>query len=70
MRRTITLLMILGGFALMVVSYFFLATPWGSSEVSDSNPRVSFAATLFVVGVVSVFLSAVVYELLPDRRKR
>ena len=70
MRRTITVVMILGGLALMVVSYFFLATPWGSSQVSDNNPRVPFAATLFVVGVVSVFLSAVVYELLPDRRKR
>lgn len=70
MRRTITVVMILGGLALMVLSYFFLATPWGSSRVSDSNPRVPFAATLFVVGVVAVFLSAVLYELLPDRRKR
>lgn len=70
MRRTITVAMILGGLALMVVSYFFLATPWGSSQVSDSNPRVSFGATLFVVGVVSVFAAAIVYELLPDRRKR
>ena len=70
MRRTITVALILGGIALMVVSYFFLATPWGSSQVSDSNPRVSFAPTLFVLGVVSVFLAAVVYELLPDRRKR
>lgn len=69
MRRTITLLMVLGGLVLMVVSFFFLAAPWGATAVENSNPRVQFAPALFVLGVLLVFLSAVVYELIPDRRK-
>lgn len=70
MRRTITVLMILGGMVLMVVSFFFLAAPWGATAVENSNPRMQFAPALFVLGVLLVFLSAVVYELLPDRPKR
>jgi prepilin signal peptidase PulO-like enzyme (type II secretory pathway) len=70
MRRTVTLIMILGGIAAMVVSYFVLSAPWGASDVTHSNPRVPFAPVLFLAGIMSVFLSAVVYELLPDRRKR
>jgi ABC-type antimicrobial peptide transport system permease subunit len=70
MRRTTTLLMILGGIVLMVVSFFLLAAPWGATTVENSNPRMQFAPALFVLGVLLVFLSAVVYELLPDRRKR
>ncbi len=70
MRRTITLLMILGGIALMAVSYFFLAAPWGSSAAKYSNPRMQFAPLLFVLGVMSVFVSAVVYEVMPDRDRR
>ena len=70
MRRTFTLVMILRGLALMVVSYFFLAAPWGATDVKYSNPRVQFAPALFVLGVLLVFLSAVVYELFRGRRKR
>lgn len=67
MRRTLVWSMIVGGLVLMAVSYFVLAAPWGADSVDNSNPRVPFAAFLFVIGVMSVFLSAVVYELLPDR---
>ncbi|HLF41171.1 MAG TPA: hypothetical protein VI854_06820 [Acidimicrobiia bacterium] len=70
MRRRLTWLSILGGMALMIVSYFFLAAPWGAGAAEDSNPRFSFAPALFVVGVVLLFGSAVVYELLPDRREQ
>ncbi|MBI2169602.1 MAG: hypothetical protein HYU28_08910 [Actinobacteria bacterium] len=70
MRKTLTTLMILGGLVLMVVSYFFLAAPWGADSVEHSDPKFGFAPTLFVVGVMSAFLSAVVYELLPDRRHK
>jgi hypothetical protein len=66
----ITAVMIVGGLALMVVSYFFLAAPWGTTAARYSNPRLQFAPALFVLGVMSLFGSAVVYELLPDRRKR
>jgi len=68
MRRTLTLVFVLGGFALQAISYFFLAAPLGA-QVNEafSNPRVPFAALLFVLGVMAVFLAAVVYELLPER---
>jgi uncharacterized BrkB/YihY/UPF0761 family membrane protein len=69
MRRPLTWLAILGGMALMVVSYFFLAAPWGADAAGDSNPRFSFAPALFVVGVILVFGSAVLYEVLPDRKR-
>ncbi|MFQ5803691.1 MAG: hypothetical protein ACE5JQ_12410 [Candidatus Methylomirabilales bacterium] len=68
MRKAITLLMIGGGFALQAVSYFFLAAPLGIPvNETFSNPRVPFAAGLFVLGVMLVFVAAVVYELLPER---
>ncbi|MFQ5811705.1 MAG: hypothetical protein ACE5I2_00710 [Anaerolineae bacterium] len=67
-RRTVTLAMLIGGVVLMVVSYFFLAAPWGlsPSSVDHSNPRVPFAPTIFILGVILVFLAAVVYEILPE----
>lgn len=68
MRRTITVVMIVGGLALMALSYFVWAAPWGTETVANSNPRVPFAPLLFVLGVMLAFGSAVVYELLPDRQ--
>jgi len=67
MRKTITLSMVVGGFALQAVSYFFLAAPLGIPvNESFSNPRVPFGAGFFVLGVMLVFVAAVVYELLPE----
>lgn len=68
MRKIITSLMVILGFALQVVSFFYLSAPLGpiTSEVS-SNPRIPFAPVIFIIGVGSVFLAAVVFELLPDR---
>jgi hypothetical protein len=57
------------GLVLMAVSYFFLAAPWGASGVRNSNPRLQFAPAIFVVGVMLVFGSALLYELLPGRRR-
>lgn len=70
MRRTITIVMIVGGVAAMAVSYFVLSAPWGASGVDNSDPRVQFAPVLFLIGIVSLFLAAVAYEVLPDRRDR
>lgn len=67
MRRTVAVLMIAGGIALALVSYFFLSAPWGAKSVANSNPRLAFAPTLLVLGIMIAFLSAVVYELLPER---
>lgn len=70
MRSFWTLLLIIGGFALQLVSFFFLAAPLGIPvDESFSNPRVPFAAALFVTGVVMVFTAALVYELLPEGRE-
>ena len=63
-RKVLPLAMIIGGVTLMAISYFFLTAPWG-----QPNPRLQFAPLLLVIGVVTAFLSAVVYELLPDREE-
>jgi len=71
MRGTIALLMIAGGFLVQAVSYLFLAAPLGTpTSPAFSDPRLPFAPALFIAGVVLVFLAAVVYELLPERRQR
>lgn len=68
MRKTLTALLVVGGFLLQGVSYFYLAAPLGvPTSEAFSNPRVPFAAGLFVLGVMLVFFAAVVYELLPER---
>ena len=70
MRKTTTILMVALGFVLQAVSYFALAAPLGiPTDVSFSNPRVPFAPVIFILGVMLVFLSAVVYELMPEEKK-
>ncbi len=66
MRKAMFLLTLLGGLALAVTG-FMLSAPLGAttSEVI-SDPKLPFAPTLFVVGIMLLFLSAVVYELFPD----
>jgi uncharacterized membrane protein len=71
MRTTVSLLMIVLGFTLQVVSYFFLAAPIGQpTSPAYSNPRLPFAPLLFIVGIALVFLAAVVYELMPDKKSQ
>ena len=69
MNRTIAAFaMVVLGFIIQGVSFFFLAAPLGTpTNESFSNPRVPFAPLIFIVGVMIVFLAAVVYELLPDK---
>ncbi len=68
MRRTITIVLVVAGLALMVVG-FLAAAPWGTSVVADSNPVFVGAPTLFIVGIASIVVAAVLYELLPDKRR-
>lgn len=66
MRKAMFLLTLLGGLALAVTG-FMLSAPLGpttSSVISD--PKLPFAPALFVLGIILLFLSAVVYELFPD----
>lgn len=71
MRTGLVVLMLVVGFALQVVSFFWLsAPPLGvPTDPSFSDPRVPFAPVLFILGVMLVFLAAVVYELLPERSR-
>jgi hypothetical protein len=61
--------MIVIGLVLMVVGYFS-AAPWGADTVANSDPRFPFSPTVFVLGVIVAFSAAIVYELMPDRRKK
>lgn len=67
-RRVVVLGMILLGFAMQGVSYFLLAAPLGRpADVSYSEPRMPYAALVFILGVGMVFASAIVYELRKER---
>lgn len=66
MRKFLTGAMIVIGVALMLLGYF-LAAPWGVESVANSDPRLPFSPAIFVLGVIMVFSSALVYELLPNR---
>jgi predicted membrane channel-forming protein YqfA (hemolysin III family) len=60
MRLAASLLVLAMGIALAPVSYFVLG--------GSGSPNVEFAATLFILSIMLVFGSAVLYELIPDRR--
>jgi hypothetical protein len=67
MRIAITALVAIGGLVLALVSALLLAAPLGGApfDESFSNPRMTFAPTLAVIGVAMVFCAAIVYELMP-----
>lgn len=70
-RGVIAVALAVVGFALQALTYLFLATPIGKpTSVRFSNPRVPFAPALFILGVMLVFIAAIVYELLPERDGR
>ncbi len=67
MRKAMFWLTLLSGLALAVIG-FVLSAPFGpttSSVISD--PRLPFAPTLFVLGIMLLFGSAIVYELYPGK---
>ena len=67
MRKWMFALTLLLGLTLAVAG-FFLAAPIGpTSSPVISNPRLPFAPGIFVLGVMLIFISAVVYELIPNR---
>lgn len=68
MRKRMFILTIAVGLALCAAG-FFLSAPIGpTADVVYSNPRLPFAPSIFVAGVITIFLSPVVYELFPDKR--
>ncbi len=64
MRKNMTLLCLAAGIGLASVSFFMAIPP----EPLASSPKVPFASVFFIAGVCLAFLSAVVYELTPDKR--
>ena len=66
MRIVITRLFLWGGIGLAAFS-FFLAIP---GEDFGSAPRMPFAAVTFILGVITAFLSAVVFEVIPQKTRR
>ena len=68
MRTIVVFTWLAVGFLLQVGAYFGLAARLGIPQSPVySSPRVPFAGLVFIVGVVMVFLSAVIYELLLER---
>jgi hypothetical protein len=61
MRTLITTIMIVVGLGLMIISYA-LAAPTCNASVDCSDPRVAFAAGIFVLGIVTAFSSAIFYS--------
>lgn len=71
MRKVVVLTWLAVGFFLQAAAYFGLAARIGIPQSpSYSSPRLQFAPVVFIGGVVMVFLAAVIYELLPDRKRR
>jgi hypothetical protein len=65
-RTTLSALTLLTGVVLVVLG-FFLSAPIGpTTEPVYSNPKLDFAPLMFVVGVVLMAGSAIVYELSRD----
>jgi len=69
-RWLLTGLTILLGLALVGVGFGLAAPIGGTHSPRISNPRVEFAPLMFVAGVILIFLSAVVYEVTPEGRRR
>lgn len=86
MRIPVTTAIVLAGFTLQALTYFFLAAPWGAAAPGPitgglapalfvpggpaaSDPRLEWSPSLFVVGVMLVFIAAIVYEVIPDRKR-
>lgn len=69
-RKLVTAHLLVVGFAIMIVTYFLIAAPWGFPPSSEtfSNPRIPFAPVLFLTGILIAFGAALAYELLPDKR--
>lgn len=69
-RTGLALTLVVVGFAIQFVAYFFLAAPLGiPTSPVYSDPRLPFAPAVFIAGVMLVFLAAVVYEVLPEKRR-
>ncbi len=68
MRKTMFLLTLLVGLGLVVAGFLLTAPIGPASSPAISDPRLPFAPVIFISGIMLLFASAVVYELLPSKR--
>ena len=61
MRKTLFFLTLSVGFGIALTTFLVSAL---------TNPGIPFAPGLFVLGVILLFSSAVVYELVPDKARK
>lgn len=66
MRRIVTVLLIVAGLGLMAVSYFGLAAPWCATSVGCSDPRLPWAASLVVLGILIAISASIFYSVYRD----
>lgn len=68
-RRTALFVSTLAVGLVLAVLGVVLSAPIGMPDSPNvSDPRVEFAPAMFVLGVTLMFASAVVYEVVPDKR--
>lgn len=69
MRKRMFWITVLIGLA-FVIGGFFLSAPIGEPiDSTISNPRVPFSPTVFLIGIMLLFGSAIVYELTPGGKE-
>jgi len=69
--KTLVRMMIFGGFALQAVSWVFFGAPIGRPAGPEySQPRVQFVGLFFIIGVMLVFIAAIVYEVRGGKEDR
>ena len=71
-RKLISTGMAVVALVVMVVTYGLLPAPWGNPPVSEeaSNPTLIMAPFMFILGIILLFLSPVVSELIPDEEEQ
>ncbi len=70
MRKRMFILTLMAGVVLAVIGFSLVAPLGPTAHPMYSEPRVRFAPLIFVAGIITTFLSPVVYELFPDKREK
>ena len=69
MRKMAFIVTLLVGLVLAVVGFYLTAPIGPTSGPEISNARIPFAAGILVLGVLTMFLSAAVYEIFPEHKE-
>ncbi len=69
MRKTMFWLTLLTGLTLAIIGFVLAAPIVPVVDINISRPGIPFAPTIVVLGILLLFGSALVYELLPDKNE-